>query len=64
MGAPPVSISGETQSPTPSRSRSAAREQVQMILESPLVDPLPDDVLGEMDDILRAADRELEGVGE
>jgi hypothetical protein len=41
-----------------------AREQVQAILEGPLVDPLPDDVIAELDDILRAADRELEGVGE
>jgi trimethylamine:corrinoid methyltransferase-like protein len=41
---------------------SAAREQVRAILESPLVDPLPDDVIGELDDILRSADRELEGV--
>ena len=43
---------------------SAAREQVRTILEAPLVDPLPDDVIGELDDILRAADRELEGVGD
>ena len=43
---------------------SAAREQVRAILEGPLVDPLPDDVSGELDDILRAADRELEGIGE
>jgi len=43
---------------------SAAREQVRAILESPLVDPLSDDVMGELDDILRAADREIEGVGD
>jgi trimethylamine--corrinoid protein Co-methyltransferase len=43
---------------------STAREQVQAILEGPLVDPLPDDVIGELDEILRTADRELEGVGD
>ena len=43
---------------------SAAREQVRAILEGPLVDPLPDDVTGELDEILGTADRELEGVGE
>jgi trimethylamine:corrinoid methyltransferase-like protein len=43
---------------------SAAREQVRAILEGLLVDPLPDDVMGELDEILCAADRELEGTGD
>lgn len=43
---------------------SAAREQVRAILEGPLVDPLPDDVVGELGEVLRRADRDLEGVGE
>jgi trimethylamine--corrinoid protein Co-methyltransferase len=43
---------------------SAAREQVQAILEGPMVDPLPDDVLGELDQILRTADRDLKGASD
>jgi trimethylamine--corrinoid protein Co-methyltransferase len=43
---------------------TAAREQVRAILEGPVVDPLPDNVVGELDEILLAADRELEGLGE
>jgi trimethylamine--corrinoid protein Co-methyltransferase len=39
---------------------STARQKVQEILEAPLVDPLPEDVLGELQAILRAADREIE----
>jgi trimethylamine--corrinoid protein Co-methyltransferase len=38
---------------------SAARARVQEILESPVVDPLPDDVIARLDDILRRADAEL-----
>lgn len=39
---------------------SAARERVRAILEGPPVEPLPDDVVAELDEILRKADRELE----
>jgi trimethylamine:corrinoid methyltransferase-like protein len=38
---------------------SAARARAREILEGPVVDPLPDDVLGKLDDILRRADAEL-----
>ncbi len=38
---------------------SAAREKVQEILSAPLVDPLPDSVVGKLDEILRRADAEL-----
>lgn len=38
---------------------SAARARVQEILEGPAVDPLPDDIAGKLDDILRRADTEL-----
>jgi trimethylamine:corrinoid methyltransferase-like protein len=43
---------------------STAREQVRATLEGPLVDPLPDDVVGELDEILRTADRELTGASD
>lgn len=36
-----------------------ARKEVQAILESPLVDPLEDDVIAKLDEILNRADREL-----
>jgi trimethylamine:corrinoid methyltransferase-like protein len=39
----------------------AARARVREILAGPLVDPLPDQVTAEPDEILRAADREIEG---
>jgi hypothetical protein len=32
---------------------------VHEILEGPVVDPLPDDVIGKLEDILRRADAEL-----
>jgi len=38
---------------------TAARERVCSILEGPVVDPLPDDISGRLDDILRRADAEL-----
>jgi trimethylamine--corrinoid protein Co-methyltransferase len=38
---------------------SAAREKVREILEGPLVDPLPEAVLGKLEDILRRAEREI-----
>jgi trimethylamine--corrinoid protein Co-methyltransferase len=38
---------------------SAARAKVQEILEGPPVDPLPDDICGKLDEILRRADTEL-----
>jgi trimethylamine--corrinoid protein Co-methyltransferase len=38
---------------------TAARSRVQEILEGPVVDPLPDDVIGKLEDILRRADAEL-----
>lgn len=38
---------------------SNAREKAKEILASPLVDPLPDSVIGKLDDILRRADAEL-----
>jgi hypothetical protein len=38
---------------------SNARAKVEEILAAPLVDPLPDDVLGKLDEILARADREL-----
>jgi trimethylamine--corrinoid protein Co-methyltransferase len=38
---------------------SAARARVQEILEGPVVDPLPDEVTGKLEDILRRADAEL-----
>jgi len=42
---------------------SRAREQVRAILAAPLVDPLPSDVNGKLDEILRKADEAL-GVSE
>jgi len=36
-----------------------AREKVQEILEGPVVDPLPDDAAGKLDEVLLAADQEL-----
>jgi trimethylamine--corrinoid protein Co-methyltransferase len=41
---------------------SKAREKVRQILESPPVDPLPDAISAELDEILRKADRELQGM--
>jgi trimethylamine--corrinoid protein Co-methyltransferase len=38
---------------------SAARARVTEILEGPVVDPLPDDVVAKLDEILRRADAEL-----
>jgi trimethylamine--corrinoid protein Co-methyltransferase len=38
---------------------SRAREKVTEILEGPQFDPLPDEVIGKLDEILRTADREL-----
>jgi trimethylamine--corrinoid protein Co-methyltransferase len=38
---------------------TAAHEKVQEILSAPLVDPLPDSVIGKLDGILRRADTEL-----
>jgi trimethylamine--corrinoid protein Co-methyltransferase len=40
---------------------SLARRKVEAILAGPLVDPLPEDVLRELDEILVTADRELAG---
>ncbi len=40
---------------------SKAREKVQEILSSPLVDPLPESISHQLDEILRAADKELAG---
>jgi trimethylamine--corrinoid protein Co-methyltransferase len=40
---------------------SKARGKVKEILASPVVDPLPDSVTKELDEILLAADREIEG---
>jgi trimethylamine--corrinoid protein Co-methyltransferase len=37
----------------------AARQKVQEILDKPLVDPLPSDVLGKLEDILRRAEQEI-----
>ena len=39
---------------------SKAREKVEEILASPLKNPLPDDVLGSLEDIGRKADQALE----
>jgi trimethylamine---corrinoid protein Co-methyltransferase len=39
-----------------------AREKVQEILASPLVDPLPEAISQELDEILRAADKDLAGL--
>jgi trimethylamine:corrinoid methyltransferase-like protein len=38
---------------------SAARAKVTEILEGPIVDPLPEDVAAQLDDILRRADAEI-----
>jgi trimethylamine---corrinoid protein Co-methyltransferase len=38
-----------------------AREKVEQILAGPLIDPLPDEVIGKLDEILRRADQALEG---
>jgi trimethylamine---corrinoid protein Co-methyltransferase len=38
---------------------SAARKRVEEILAAPQVDPLPEDILSKLDDILQAADREF-----
>jgi trimethylamine:corrinoid methyltransferase-like protein len=38
-----------------------AREKVAEILSAPVVDPLPENVSRELDEILRAADKELAG---
>jgi len=39
---------------------SKARERVREILASPVADPLPDGVVQELDEILLAADRQIE----
>jgi trimethylamine--corrinoid protein Co-methyltransferase len=38
---------------------SKARERVEEILATPQKNPLPDDVIGKLDDIMRRADEEL-----
>jgi len=37
-----------------------AREQVRAILAGPMVDPLPSEIEGQLEEILRRADEELE----
>ncbi len=41
-----------------------ARAKVQEILAAPLEDPLPEDVMGKLDEILRAAEREIKEVSQ